>query len=148
MMQCPRCQGAVSQYAVQCPECGHRVAAPDADPASRPLPVVEHAPPPGADQQAPSPGSDLALASTVCSLVGTFLLTTCVLAPLSVVPLLFGAFFGALAMGRLPVNAKRSARTQAQFGMWIGVAGSAFALLVLAVFGTIVVLGLLDSAAT
>ncbi len=90
----------------------------------------------------------MALASIICSVAGVFLITTCILAPISPVPLVLGAVFGYLASQQLPPNAEQAIRSQAQFGLWIGVAGSAIALLCIVLFATVFLLGILEGAAT
>lgn len=100
-------------------------------------------------QKAPAPpGAGMALASLICSVAGVFLLTTCIAAPVSPIPLFLGAILGFIAVQQLPLNAEKTVRAQAQFGLWIGVGGSVLVLLFLIFFAGIFVLGMMEGAAS
>ncbi len=83
------------------------------------------------------PGTGMALASLISSIIGALLLLSCFGAVLSPIPLVLGVILGIGAIRQLPPSAHRSSRAQAQFGLWIGIIGS----VIVAFFFAMVVLG-------
>lgn len=80
------------------------------------------------------PGATQALWSLICSLAG-FVVCPC-LYPV-------GAFLGYQALQLLPPDAERGTRSQAQFGMWVGIIGLALMVVLALLFALLVLLGVM-----